>query len=413
MASIETIRTLDVILTAGCNLTCTYCYQNTKQPRRMEWETLRPTIDLLLRSERPEAKLQFLGGEPLMQFPLIRQAVDYVRTAPRRAGSVRFAIITNGTLMDEEKAAFLAAHRFKTQLSFDGVPAAQDLRGRGTFKVLDGLLDRLRARHALYFRDDLSVAFTLTSGTIPHLADSVEYFLGKGLQEIAVSPVFTHDAGWRTELRDELDRQFARIYKASLRHRRRTGEVPVEIFRKERGYSPHFPQGRTMCGVGQGETLTVDVDGQVHGCMTFATSMQKLPSEFLRTRLDAMKMGDVRDPAFAGRLGAYPEAARRAEIFNHKELKHSSYGVCRDCRYFDECGVCPASIGHIPGNTDPHRVPDFLCAFNLVALEYRRRFPHRPGRAEYLAGRAPVTGLMRDLAAFTAALRSTRPSTPA
>ena len=69
------------------------------------------------------------------------------------------------------------------QLSFDGVPAAQDLRGPGTFAVLDRLLDRLREDHPDFFSEKLSVALTLVPSTIPFLADSIEYFLRKGVQQ--------------------------------------------------------------------------------------------------------------------------------------------------------------------------------------------------------------------------------------
>ena len=86
------------------------------------------------------------------------------------------------------------------------------------------------------------------------------------------------------------------------------------------------------------------------------------------------------------------ERARAAGIFHDKEEKHSSYGRCADCRHIATCGVCPASIGHIPGNTDPHRVPDLICAFNLVASKYRERFPRPPTVLEALSGRVRAYG---------------------
>ena len=64
------------------------------------------------------------------------------------------------------------------------------------------------------------------------------------------------------------------------------------------------------------------------------------------------------------------------------------------------CGVCPVSIGHQPGNTDPDRIPDFLCAYNLVSLKHREQFPAQPGLADILCGGAKIPALMRDLAAF-------------
>jgi hypothetical protein len=56
--------------------------------------------------------------------------------------------------------------------------------------------------------------------------------------------------------------------------------------------------------------------------------------------------------------------------------------------------VCPISIGHQPGNTDPDRIPDFQCAYNLVSLEYRERFPVQPGPRERLS-QGPMSEQLR------------------
>jgi hypothetical protein len=89
----------------------------------------------------------------------------------------------------------------------------------------------------------------------------------------------------------------------------------------------------------------------------------------------SLRLGDFREPGFAGRLERYPQAARAAGIFHDKAGKRSSLGRCGECAFLERCSVCPASIGHIPGNDDPGRVPDFPCAFNRVALGYQERFP--------------------------------------
>jgi hypothetical protein len=51
-----------------------------------------------------------------------------------------------------------------------------------------------------------------------------------------------------------------------------------------------------------------------------------------------------------------------------------------------ECTVCPMSMGRSDGENDPRRVPDFNCAFNLVSLKYRARFPRLRSLADRLAG---------------------------
>jgi sulfatase maturation enzyme AslB (radical SAM superfamily) len=373
----------------------------------MDWDTLRASADLLLQSRRRDVRLLFVGGEPLLEFPMIQRAVAYVEERRPPGLTVHYDLITNGTMVGEEQAAFLADHEFEVQLSFDGVPAAQDVRGKGTFATLDRLLDRLRIDHPVFFEKNLSVSITLIATTIRYLADSVEYFIGKRVPQIAVAAAVTHQADWRAERIAELDQQFARIFNVSRRHFRRTGEVPFLLFRRTHTPSVHDPQGLGMCGVGRGETPAVDVDGQVHGCVMFAESYQVFPTAFLKTRLESMKMGDLRAPDFAARFAAYPKAAEAAQVFDNKQDKYSSYARCGECRFLSTCTVCPVSIGHQPGNTDPHRIPDFLCAYNLVSLKYRERFPRQPGPREILTGRAPVPALMAELGSF-AGLRRTR-----
>src|SRR5262245_54945662 len=130
------VRSLEVVLTAACNMRCAYCYQNAKQARSMEWDTLKPALDLVLRSTSRKLDVRFIGGEPLLELPLVERAVAYVKERASADQRVKFSISTNGTLLDDDAIEFLAEEEFETQLSFDGTEEAQDIRGRGTFGKL-------------------------------------------------------------------------------------------------------------------------------------------------------------------------------------------------------------------------------------------------------------------------------------
>jgi hypothetical protein len=93
-----------------------------------------------------------------------------------------------------------------------------------------------------------------------------------------------------------------------------------------------------------------------------------------------MRWGDVRDGGFEERRAVYPATAQAAEIFHHQEDKYSSYRRCGECEYLAECSVCPMSLGRV--EADVKRIPDFLCAYNLVALKYRAQFPRYRSLAE-------------------------------
>jgi uncharacterized protein len=386
-ATVPDLRALKLVLTAGCNLRCSYCYQSDKKNLRIDWAIVRAALDRLLASPRSDVELLFIGGEPLLEFPTIERAVAYVAEHKRSDMTVRHAIITNGMLLGEREIAFLGSHRFLVQLSFDGLPPAQGLRGEHTFERLDALLDTLRQRYPGVYEHQLRVNITFTPATLLHLPDSVDYFLfDKRLQDLSLTPQMTAAPDWRPERIAELDHVFARLFRSSMRRYRETGEVPLQTFRKtERRRPGRRPAQISMCGVSRGDQLAVDVDGRTHGCLMFVESYQVFPTTFLKSRVEALRLGDIRDAALDDRLRLYPETVRNQEIFHHKELKYSSYGRCGECKYLAECSVCPMSIGRVDGDADPRHVPDFNCAFNLVSLKYRARFPRLKSLDEVFA----------------------------
>lgn len=413
MANAGALRSLDVIVTSDCNLRCRYCYQNARTSRSMTWATLRPALDLLLESRRPRVSLLFIGGEPLLEFPLICRAVRYVETRRRNDLVVKFSVVTNGMLLGPGEADFFSRHDFDIQLSFDGVADAQRLRGRSTRVTLNALVDRLRREQPALFARGLSIATVVTARTLPWLAESVDYFLAKGVPQVIINPALTHQPDWRPESISQLDEQCSRIYRSCLRHYRRTGLVPIRLVRRSRGAGAREP-GTWLCGTGRGESLTLDVDGELSGCVLFARSYQRFPATPLGRAMDTLQLGHVDTAGLSRRLSAYPGVLQAAEIFDGRKDKYSSYGRCATCACRRECSLCPVCIVHQPGNEDPNRIPDFVCAFNRVAGSYRRRFPAQPDAGMLLTGRARVPELVQDVinrAGELQAIDASRPRT--
>jgi len=86
-------------------------------------------------------------------------------------------------------------------------------------------------------------------------------------------------------------------------------------------------------------------------------------------------LGPSDSPDLGVRLHGYEGILRESRLFDGRDQNYSSYGTCAACPYRAQCTLCPVCIVHQPGNEDPHRVPDFVCAFNRVTANYRRRFP--------------------------------------
>lgn len=144
------VQDLRLTIIESCNFGCTYCYADTVTGRVMSWETARSAIDRFVELQRTHgrtrAKLKFFGGEPLMNWPLVRQVLEYLDS--RELADIRFtkSLNTNAALLDQGKRETLQRHGVKLQVSLDGVPDVNDrhrifLSKRGTGRMV---VDRLR-----------------------------------------------------------------------------------------------------------------------------------------------------------------------------------------------------------------------------------------------------------------------------
>src|SRR2546429_1569123 len=113
---------------ATCNLDCTYCFFLSKEKLypnsrfRMSDDLLETYIRQLLESQRvPEVTIAWQGGEPtLMGLDFFRRSVEFADRYLRPGQRAVYTIQTNGTLLDDEWAAFFREHEFLVGLSIDG-----------------------------------------------------------------------------------------------------------------------------------------------------------------------------------------------------------------------------------------------------------------------------------------------------
>ncbi|MFN8470380.1 MAG: anaerobic sulfatase maturase, partial [Caldilineaceae bacterium] len=138
---------------AICNLDCAYCFFLAKEMLypgsrfRMAEELLETYLRQLIESHRtPEVTIAWQGGEPtLMGLPFFRRSVELAQQYARPGMTIAHTIQTNGTLIDDEWAAFFKQNNFLVGISIDGPRAMhdiyrQDKGGAPTFdKVLRGL----------------------------------------------------------------------------------------------------------------------------------------------------------------------------------------------------------------------------------------------------------------------------------
>jgi uncharacterized protein len=163
--------------TNQCNLACGYCYEysedkiaSTKdKPKFMSDSIARAAIDTLFKESAGRSSLHvtFFGGETLLNFPLMRESVEYAATQAREAGkTVEFSLTTNATLLTEEIADFLAEHRIGVTVSIDGDKELHDRMrvfhsGKGSYDIIAPRIKMLLARHRT---NSIGARVTLSNG---------------------------------------------------------------------------------------------------------------------------------------------------------------------------------------------------------------------------------------------------------
>jgi uncharacterized protein len=193
------IRSLSLAVAQKCNLACGYCYAQGGEfggsARSMSWPTARDSVLRLLggAAHGDRVNISFLGGEPLVNRPLIRQVTEFAVTEARaRKVRIGFSITTNGTLLDESDSEFFETHGFAVTVSLDGTGEAHDrLRpfrgGDGSYRRIIGRVTPLLQRQ---LRMQVSARVTVTPLNLG-LRDALDQLVGLGFTAIGFSPMLS------------------------------------------------------------------------------------------------------------------------------------------------------------------------------------------------------------------------------
>jgi len=167
---------LALSVTGDCNLRCSYCYaRGGESSASMSWITAKRAIDVMAECF-DGFKIQFTGGEPLLNLALIERAVDYLDEIGLQ---VPCQVQTNATLITPDVAGRLQSLTIGIGVSLDGPPLANDLlrpfsNGRGSTKsALNGIIALREAGIRIGTTCVLSRA---NAGALTGLVDLLSYF---------------------------------------------------------------------------------------------------------------------------------------------------------------------------------------------------------------------------------------------
>ena len=337
---------LTLQLTQNCNFRCSYCPYTTAEfytnrshsSKRMSEEVAIKAIDFL--ADHSVSKqiilIGFYGGEPLLEFPLIRKLVDYAKDV--FVGKVlRFSITTNGSLLTEEILAFFEENDFDVVISIDGSKKVHDRNrkfaatGKGTYDSIVKNIEELYTSHKEYINNKVLINSVmdprLPAKEYYELPDSSEMFKNVSVRRILVDD-------FNNINRHAIDDDFIEVnsilnFKTLMslidrypKDKVDSNLIQAELTEKENAetyvkYRKGLEDAAAPAGVCiPGSKLFVDVDGYIHICEKVSETSK------------AFVLGNIYDG------------------FDYKQIKKLlNVGAltaekCRNCYAFNLCSIC-------------------------------------------------------------------------
>lgn len=152
-------------VTQQCNFRCSYCIysedhnhmQRSHSSRRMDFSVAKRAVDFLREHsiDSPNLNIGFYGGEPLLNFDLVRQVVDYCKEA-LYGKELTYSLTTNGSLLEDDVVDYLVENDVNLMISLDGPKSIHDRNrrlknGEGTYDIVMGKIQRIQERYPEYW----------------------------------------------------------------------------------------------------------------------------------------------------------------------------------------------------------------------------------------------------------------------
>lgn len=337
---------LTLQVTQGCNLKCEYCiysgnYFNREHTNKsMPFETAKKAIDYFISHAKDSSHfgISFYGGEPLLEFELIKQCVAYADS--RAEGrEVTYNFTTNGTMLTEEKYDFLVEHNFTILVSLDGPRKVHD-RHRvfagttvGSFQSMSKNLRTLKEKYPQYYAEKISFNtvldpaypireicnFTDTEGWV-----SESSILSSVINDVLAKEKNTYSEAFLEEYKYEKFKvllwKVGRLEKKDIspvmrQHFAGIKQVAVSLERAVRSELPNKGHRGGPCIPGV-RKLFVDVDGRLFPCE---------------------RVSEISEAACIGHIDSGIDEKKALQLLN---IEYLTSEECRNCWVYAMCSTC-------------------------------------------------------------------------
>jgi len=273
------VKALCLHIAHDCNLKWEYCFASQGDfdgdKSFMSLEVGKKALDYLVNNsgKRRNLEVDFFGGEPLMNFDVVKELVHYGRSLEEKHNkNFRFTITTNGLLLDEDKMNFINEHMSNVVLSLDGRKDVNDnmpktINGEGSFDIIvPKFLEMVKLRGD----KDYYVRGTFTSKNLDFSKDIKELY-NIGFKSVSVEPVVTEPTQEYAILEEHIGdilEEYDKLSKDYINIKRKDEEFNFFHFTIDLNQGPCAIKRVSGCGAGV-EYLAVTPEGDLYPCHQF------------------------------------------------------------------------------------------------------------------------------------------------
>ena len=331
------VKALCLHIAHTCNLNCAYCFasQGKYQGGRalMSFEVGKRALDFLIENSgsRRNLEVDFFGGEPLMNFDVVKQLVEYARSIEKEKGkNFRFTLTTNGMLIDDDVIDFANKEMSNVVLSLDGRKSVHDkfrvdYNGNGSWeKIVPKFKKLVEARG----NKDYYMRGTFTHHN-PDFLEDIKTMLDLGFTELSMEPVVCVDSDPSALTYDDLPivlEQYEKLAELMIQRRKDGKPFTFYHYMIDLQGGPCIYKRISGCGSGT-EYMAVTPWGDLYPCHQFVGDEKYL----LGNIFDGVKNTAIQDEFM------------ECNVYSREE--------CKDCWARLYCsGGCAANAYHATGS---------------------------------------------------------------
>lgn len=273
------VKALCLHVAHDCNLRCKYCFASQgdfKGDRSlMSFETGKKALDFLLKNSgnRKNLEVDFFGGEPLMNFDLVKKLVEYGREEEKKYNKhFRFTITTNGMLLDEEIENFINENMDNVVLSIDGRKEVNDemrptINKKGSYDVIVPKFKELIEKRG---DKDYFIRGTFTNENLDFSKDLRDFY-ENGFKKTSIEPVVTDEKESYAIREEHLDRildEYEKMSKDYIEIRKKDKDFSFFHFIIDLSQGPCIVKRTVGCGAGS-EYVAITPQGEIYPCHQF------------------------------------------------------------------------------------------------------------------------------------------------